>query len=97
VAKVGYAPRALTDLERIIHFVLERDPEWIAPTVSRIREAVSVLEQHPLMGRPVEAELRELVISRGRTGYVALYRWLEEEEVAVVLALRPQREVGPLE
>ena len=97
MAKVGYAPRALTDLERIIHFVLERDPEWIAPTVSRIREAVSVLEQHPLMGRPVEAELRELVISRGRTGYVALYRWLEEEEVAVVLALRPQREVGPLE
>jgi plasmid stabilization system protein ParE len=97
LAKVIYAARALTALERIIDFVLERDPEWIEPTVSRIREAISVLERHPLMGRPVDAGLRELVISQGRTGYVALYRFLEEDDVALVLTLRHQREVGPID
>ncbi|HUX25319.1 MAG TPA: type II toxin-antitoxin system RelE/ParE family toxin, partial [Burkholderiales bacterium] len=37
---------------------------------------------------------RELVIARGRTGYVALYDWLEPIDAVVVLALRHQREAG---
>jgi hypothetical protein len=35
---------------------------------------VDILKRHPEIDRPVEDGLRELVISRGRTGYVALYR-----------------------
>ncbi len=62
--------------------------------VTRVREAVSILAEHPLVGRPVEKGLRELVISRGRTGYLALYRFFEEEDVVLVLALRHQREAG---
>lgn len=38
--------------------------------------------------------MRELVISHGRTGYVALYDWLEAIDTVVVLALRHQREAG---
>jgi hypothetical protein len=38
--------------------------------------------------------MRELVISRGRTGYVALYDWLEAVDAVVILALRHQREAG---
>ncbi|MDZ7841325.1 MAG: hypothetical protein U5R46_10985 [Gammaproteobacteria bacterium] len=31
---------------------------------------------HPLIGRRVQGEIRELVISYGKTGYVVLYRFL---------------------
>jgi len=46
------------------------------------------------MGQPVDGGLRQLVISRGRTGYVALYRYREDIDQAVVLAIRHQREAG---
>jgi hypothetical protein len=45
-----------------------------------------------MIGRPVEAGLRELLISRGRSGYVALYRYDPAADTAVVLAIRRQRE-----
>ena len=62
--------------------------------VAAIEELVSMLARHPLIGRPAEHRLHELVISRGKTGYVALYRYLEAADVVLVLALRHQREAG---
>jgi len=53
-----------------------------------------VLKRHPLIGRPAEHGLRELLISRGRSGYVALYRYLVESDTGLILALRHQREAG---
>jgi len=38
--------------------------------------------------------LRELVISRGCTGYVALYRFEEDQDAVLILAIRHQREAG---
>lgn len=40
--------------------------------------------------------MRELVISRGKTGYIALYRYDEIRDVARVLAIRHQRELGEI-
>ncbi|HEX5750633.1 MAG TPA: type II toxin-antitoxin system RelE/ParE family toxin [Archangium sp.] len=94
MARVVYAARALADFERIVDFVAGHSPELAELAVARISEAVSVLEKHPLIGRPAEQGLRELVISRGRTGYIALYRFLKAEDTVLVLALRHQREVG---
>ena len=53
-----------------------------------------MLTNHPLVGRVAEKGLRELVISRGRSGYVALYSYERLEETVLILALRHQREVG---
>jgi hypothetical protein len=38
------------------------------------------MEKHPLIGRVVEKGYRELVISRGRSGYLALYRYDAETD-----------------
>ena len=73
MAKLIYAETALSDLVRLTDFLLQHDPPAAMNTVELIEEAVSVLEHHPLIGRPVEAGLRELVVSRGRSGYLALY------------------------
>lgn len=53
-----------------------------------------MLERHPLIGRPAEDGMRELVISLGRTGYVALRDWLEAIDTVVILALQLQRKMG---
>ena len=44
--------------------------------------------RHHGSGRIVEQGLRELVISRGRTGYVALYRFDAESDQVFILTLR---------
>ena len=94
MASVSYAPRALADLERLCEFLGENDPRAATQTIDLIAGAVAVLEQHPLIGRRVEANLRELVISRGKSGYIALYRYESERDRVLVLAVRHQREAG---
>jgi plasmid stabilization system protein ParE len=59
-----------------------------------IAEAIDVLANHPLIGRPAEKGLRELVISRGHSGYVALYSYEPLEDAVLILAFRHQREAG---
>lgn len=63
-------------------------------TLELIEEAVSILRRHPLIGRPVKSGLRELVISRGRTGYLALYRFEAQQNAILILGIRHQREAG---
>ena len=87
-----FAAAAAEDLERLVEFLLERSPEDATQTVDLITGVLNILEQHPRIGRPVEAGLRELVISRGRTGYLALYEYDEPSDLVVVLAVRHQRE-----
>jgi plasmid stabilization system protein ParE len=94
LAKLIYSDRALADLERLSDFLLAADALAASETVDLIAEAVGLLSRHPLIGRPVEWGLRELVISRGRTGYVALYSVEDEHHAVLVLAIRHQREAG---
>ena len=94
MARLSYSARALADLLRLTEFLLESDPSAAAETAELIEEAIQLLRRHPLIGRPVEHGLRELVISRGRTGYVALYDYEEAEDAALILAIRHQREAG---
>ena len=94
MAAVSYSRRALSDLERLIDFLMENDPPAAAQTAALIVSAVEALEHHPLIGRPVESNFRELVISRGKTGYLALYRYDEARNRVLVLTVRHQREAG---
>lgn len=92
MARLAFAPAALRDLERLSGFLIEQSPADAQATAPLIASALSALKQHPLIGRPVEEGLRELLISRGRSGYVALYRYDPASDTAVVLAVRHQRE-----
>lgn len=89
-----YTEQALLDLERLSDFLLETDPQAAQDTAVLIFEALEILALHPEIGRKVHFGQRELVISRGRTGYLALYRFLPHIDRILVLALRHQRESG---
>ena len=94
MARVIYAERALSDLVRLTDFLLQAEPAAALETVDLITEAVQVLENHPLIGRSAEQGLRELVISRGKSGYVALYSYELEQDTVLLLSVRHQREAG---
>lgn len=93
MAQVVYSENALANLERAFQFLAEHDPRIGAAAARAIREAVDILAKHPLVGRRISGELRELVISYGNTGYVALYRFLPRQDVVRILAVRHQREL----
>lgn len=83
---------AQADLERLTDFLETSAPEAALETVDIILDGLHILASHPLVGRPLGHGLRELVISRGRTGYLALYRYDTQADLALVLAVRHQRE-----
>lgn len=94
MAAVTYSARALADLDRLFDFLAADNPNAAVAAATVIVDAVAVLERHPHIGRPVRGRLRELVISYGRTGYVALYRVATREARVEILAVRHQREAG---
>ena len=94
MTKVFYSQGALADMERLAEFLLAKDPHAAAETGRILMEAITMLTSHPLVGRIVESGLRELVISRGQSGYVALYRFDADSDQVFILAVRHQRELG---
>ena len=97
--KVALTERAYTDLIRLTDFLLEFDKSAASKAIDLIEDGLRILKQHPFIGRPVqgdqaiEGDLRELVISYGKTGYVALYS-IEDEAQVWILTIRHQREAG---
>ena len=94
MARITYSAAALDDLERIVDFLLETSMDSAIAAVAQIRGAVTILATHPRIGRRVRAGMRELVISHGATGYVALYRVDTPVDLVRILRIRHQREAG---
>ena len=94
MATVVYSKRALDHIGRAFLFLRDKNPEAAQNAVAAIQSAVDNLAAHPLVGRRLEGELRELIISYGHSGYVALYRFVIATDEVRVLAIRHQREVG---
>jgi plasmid stabilization system protein ParE len=85
---------AAQDLEELVDFLRAHQAEYAVETIDLILNALTILEQHPEIGRLVQNNFRELIISRGKTGYVALYEYDEAADMVLVLAIRHQREAG---
>jgi plasmid stabilization system protein ParE len=94
VAKVVYSAGSLDNIERAFQFLGDKNPDAALRAVEAIQSAVNNLAAHPLVGRRVEGELRELIISYGHSGYVALYRFVVSRDEVRILAIRHQRELG---
>jgi plasmid stabilization system protein ParE len=96
LTRLVLSPTAFRDIDRLTDFLLDSDPAAAIETTPLLISGLRVLRQHPLIGRPVERGYRELVISRGDTGYVALYKFDIEHDLVIVLTIRHQREAGHL-
>ncbi|HEX7935591.1 MAG TPA: type II toxin-antitoxin system RelE/ParE family toxin [Paraburkholderia sp.] len=95
MARIILAPEIRDDFDRIFDFLFEHAPETASTRIDDIVRALDILQSSPQIGRPVSAAspLRELVISNGTHGYLALYRFVAELDVVLVVAIRSQREL----
>ena len=94
MARVEVTIRALADLERLFDFLAEHNPKLARERMVSVRRALELLADHPLLGREAEDGRRELLLSRGKFGYVAKYRWVPSDDVVLILAIRHQLEAG---
>ncbi|WP_428374563.1 type II toxin-antitoxin system RelE/ParE family toxin [Lichenicoccus sp.] len=87
---------AIAGLEKCRAFLLEKDLRAAKRAGALIERQFLLLESAPDIGRPVDdqPDLRELVIGFGEAGYVALYRYVPDEEAVFVLAFRHQKAAG---
>jgi len=92
--RIAFAPDVADDVDRILSHLLAHEINDAAVRVQDIVAVIDVLERNPLIGRPIENDLRELVIGRSVRGYVVLYRYVEALATVFVLAIRGQKEAG---
>jgi len=98
--RVRLTVEAAEDLERLFDFVLQRellrhdgDMEVAEHALEAIKSGIATLRQSPFTCRKVGSSpfLRELIIPFGRSGYVAMFEIVDQENV-VVSAVRHQLE-----
>jgi len=93
MTKLEYSQNALADIKRLVAFLIESDVIAALETFDIIDEAIQILKRHPDIGRVTQVNgKRELVISRGRTGYIAVYELDKLIDIVVILAIKHQRE-----
>jgi len=94
MARIELVPKIQDDFDRILDHLSQHAVEDARGRIREIIQAINVLQHNPLIGRPVSADTRELVIGRRARGYIALYRYIEQIDTVFVLAIRSQREAG---
>ena len=92
--QLRFTPEAAKDLDRLFKFALDQHPDAATRAIETIEKGWEMLEHFPFSCRRVERltpEFRELVISFGSAGYIALFE-IEPDATVTVLAVRHQRE-----
>lgn len=92
--KVRYTLEAKEDLKRLFTFLSEQELQAAKHARKTIAASIQLLQQFPFTCRKAVSEnalLRELVISFGSAGYVALFE-IENKETVTIVAVRHQRE-----
>jgi plasmid stabilization system protein ParE len=93
MAKLVLTGNGRTDLLRLRDFLATRNQSAAARAVQAIRSGLKTLRIAPEAGKPVDwlpEGYREWFISFGKSGYVVLYRLLEDH--VVIQAVRHGRE-----
>lgn len=92
--QIRFTSAASEDIKRLYAFLLEQDLQAADHAIKAIYQAIDLLKTFPFTCRKATANnpfLRELIISFGSKGYVALFE-IEEDKHVTILALRHQRE-----
>jgi toxin ParE1/3/4 len=94
MARLIIAPEVQEDFDRIFDSLAAHAPDHAVNRIDEIVVALDILQTSPQIGRFADSGgMRELVISTGATGYLALYRFIDELDVVFVVAVRSQREL----
>ena len=92
MSQVIFSAQVKIDFDRIFNFLFEYTPDYAATRIQDIVAAIDILQSSPSIGRPAAYGQRELIISTGKSGYLALYRYDPAQDTVFILAVRSQRE-----
>jgi plasmid stabilization system protein ParE len=92
--QIRFTKAARDDIKRLYAFLLAHDLQAANHALIAINKAIELLQTFPFTCRKAQTDtpfLRELIISFGANGYVALFE-IEENAIVTILAVRHQRE-----
>lgn len=92
--QIRFTKTAREDIKRLYAFLLAQDVQSAYHALEAINKAIELLKTFPFTCRKAKADnpfLRELIISFGANGYVALFD-IEVGQTVTILAVRHQRE-----
>ena len=93
IYRIRFTKQAREDLKRLYAFLLTKDQQAAKRALEVIHQAIEAIKFFPYTCRKALDDnpyLRELVISFGAFGYVALFE-IEDEQITII-AVRHQRE-----
>ena len=80
-----FAPDAVSDIERVRHFLDVRNPDAARRALRTIWSALERVQDIPELGRPTEDDsIRQIVIRFGAAGYVLRYTALSDGNILVL-------------
>lgn len=85
---------ALRDLDRLEEFLCATQDPLAYGLLDFIMDALDVLTHQPGVGRPIAGGMRELIITRRQSGYLAKYELDVSADIVRVVRIRHQRESG---
>jgi plasmid stabilization system protein ParE len=92
---VRFTPEAEADLLQLYDFLAAHDPKAAGAALRALRKALELLRLFPFACRKAEGGnsplLRELLVTFGSSGYVALFE-IDGPKTVTVVAVRHQRE-----
>jgi toxin ParE1/3/4 len=94
MTQLEFAPEIIEDFDRIFDHFAAHSPSTATQRIGEIIQALDLLTRHPLIGRSLTGDMRELVLGTKNRGYLALYKYSADLEIVFVLAIRSQREAG---
>ena len=92
--RIRYTRDARDDLRRLYAFLLEQDLSAAERAMDVIDKSLELLRTFPFSCRKADPDnpfLREMLVSFGSYGYLALYE-IEDDRTITILAIRHQRE-----
>lgn len=92
--RIFLSDTALRDLARLEEFLWLTDDPLAYNLLAFMMDALKVLTHQPAIGRPVTGALRELIVSRKKSGYLAKYEFDEPADIVRVVRIRHQKESG---
>lgn len=94
MARVELTRRAQENLDLIFDHLARVHVSTAAAKIRDITQALLILEQSPLLGRPAPQGRRELLIGPRHNRYIAQYLYNSKLDIVFVLAIRSQRQIS---
>jgi plasmid stabilization system protein ParE len=90
------SPDAVDDIERLRSFLDQNNPDAARRAMASIWTAIDRLQDFPNLGTPTEdADIRQIVIRFGASGYIIRYAALPEDENILITRIWHGRETRP--